>query len=294
MSEPAAPAAPPAGSTARAVILRRVWRLIVIAVLLYAMWLTLLVAGQEWFIFAARMRPPLATDGPADANVQQVWLTMQDGEPVEGWYQPGAGRSADAPGPAAIFFHGNGDFVDERWFVSEGYLERGISFLAVEYRGYGRVKGRPSQRAVVSDALEFYDWLAARPEVDAQRILLHGNSLGGGVATQVALRRPAAVLVLESTFASMTDIGRRYLAPPALSRNPFDNVAALRKLDLPVLIVHGHGDWVIPISHARRLHAAARRSHLVETDGGHANYQPAWHELWPFLERHAPQVLGSP
>lgn len=267
------------------------WRARLLAVagailLLYVIVMIALYAIQDAIIFPGAYLPPPAAAGPADPAVQQIWLTAPDGTRLEAWFQPGAGRSAGSPGPAVIFFHGNGDIVDERWPVAGPYLARGISFLAIEFRGYGRCAGRPSETALIDDALRWYDWLAQRPEVDPQRIVLHGISLGGGVAVATAERRQPAALIVESTFASIRALSGRFLAPPWLIRHPFRSEQRLRLYDGPVLIIHGRNDRLIPIEHARRLKAAARDAVLIETDAGHDNYRPRWPAFFEFLDRH--------
>jgi fermentation-respiration switch protein FrsA (DUF1100 family) len=287
----------------------------------YTLWLALLVTFQESLIFPGRHRTPSAGVEPPP-GVQRLWIDVADSrsppsqqrarpdpqsppsrerttadpqsapsqEPssagsvrVEAWFQPGAGRSPDATGPAVIFLHGNKDLLEERWNVAGPYLAAGISFLACEYRGYGRSGGAPSEAALVADATRWYDWLAARPEVDRQRIIAHGISLGGGVAVGLAGRRPVAALVLESTFSSVTGLAARLLVPAPLVRHPFRSDRILAQLDVPVLLVHGRRDIVIPASHSRRLARLAARSTLVETDAGHDDYRTEWPAVWEFL-----------
>jgi fermentation-respiration switch protein FrsA (DUF1100 family) len=90
----------------------------------------------------------------------------------------------------------------------------------MEYRGYGRASGTPSQAALVADGARFYDWLAARPEVDRRRIVLQGTSLGGAIATAVAAERKPAALVLECTFTSMGALAHGYGLPTVLCKHP--------------------------------------------------------------------------
>lgn len=249
----------------------------------YVGWGAFACANQQRMIFPGVDLPRQATPGPTDPAVQQVWLTSPDGVRVEGWYQPGRGRTAAAPGPALMFFHGNYDLVDRVWSGQRGYPDLGISVLVMEYRGYGRVKGAPSQEAIVADALMFRDWLAGRPEVDGRRIIYQGLSLGGGVAAALAERQPPAALILECTFTSMEAMAARYLLPGFLVEHPFRTEQVLARLDVPVLIFHGRHDAVIPVSHGRRLHAAAPRSRYVELNCGHHNYCNDWGAIVAFL-----------
>lgn len=251
------------------------WCCVVAVVLLiaYGVWCGVMFATQEKYIFPGADRPPLPAAGPLDAFVEQVWLTMPDGVHVEGWFQLGEGRTPESPGPAVMYFHGNGDLIDKRWNNSRAYLAAGISFLIVEYRGYGRVGGSPSQEAIIADAVRFHDWLAARPEVDEQRIIYQGLSIGGGVAVGLAAQRKPAALILEATFTSVGVLVSRYLLPSFLCKHPFQNDEVIATLDVPILIIHGRRDRMIPVEHGRRLHQLAPNSVLVELDCGHNDYR---------------------
>jgi len=254
--------------------------------LAYGGWLRTVYYSQVDFVFPGARRPPLAEAGPTDGAVEQVWLTTAEGARVEGWFQPGAGCSASAPGPACVFFHGNGDLIDQVWGGSRCYVPLGVSFLAVEYRGYGRSEGEPSEQAVVADAVAFYDWLAARPEVNPRHIMAHGTSLGGAVATGLADRRPVAALVLECTFVSLPDLAGDYLVPRSLCRFEFPTGRVLSRLDIPVMIQHGRRDHLISIRHGRRLAALARRATFVELDCGHDGYRSDGAAIQRFVREH--------
>jgi uncharacterized protein len=146
----------------------------------------------------------------------------------------------------------------------------------LEYPGYGRSGGRPSRASITAAMRAAYDTLAARPEVDARRIVACGRSLGGAAVCDLSRERPLAALVLVSTFTRVTDFARRYLVPPFLVRDPFDNLAAVARFDGPLLIVHGRNDAMIPFDHARRLHRAAPCGRLVAYACDHNDCPPDW------------------
>lgn len=212
------------------------------------------------------------------------------GERVEAWFIPGRGVSPDAPGPLVIFAHGNGELIDQWPEPLSPWIDRGVSLLLPEYRGYGRSGGRPTQQGIVEDFERFYDLAVARPDVDPSRVILQGRSLGGGVVGALFPRRPARAVILMSTFTSIPDVASRWLIPRFVVLDRWETLPAVQASELPFLIVHGTEDRLIPVGHARRLHEAARRSELVLYEGGHNDTPPDWRAFWSdidaFIERH--------
>jgi len=205
------------------------------------------------------------------AGVEQVWIDAGDGVRVEGWYLRGEGRSADSPGTAVMFFHGNAELIDFNDRRMAPYVDAGIGVLLVEYRGYGRSGGTPTQRGIVADAVRFREWLDARTEVDPDRVVYHGRSLGGGVAAQLAARRAPAAMVLESTFTSVPDVAGVPLAG-LIVRHPFRTAGVIGDLACPILFVHGTEDRIIPKEHSERLAGLARDGRVVMLAGGHNDF----------------------
>ncbi|MBK8914584.1 MAG: alpha/beta hydrolase [Phycisphaerales bacterium] len=262
---------------------RRCFKMLVLLATLYALYVAGMYVFQERAIFPGATWRSGEPNRPIAPDATQVWITSSDGARIEAWYIAGRGRSAESPGPAVLFFHGNLDLIQDRWIVAQHYAGAGISALLMEYRGYGGVAGRPSQAALTADAVACRAWLAARPEVEAQRLIYHGLSIGGAVAAQLADRHAPAALILESSFTSMVDVAWRFAAPGWLCRHPFrtDDVVARRQC--PLLLTHGRRDPLIPISHARRLQALAGGARLIVREAGHDDYEPEWREMCEFL-----------
>jgi pimeloyl-ACP methyl ester carboxylesterase len=230
---------------------------------------------------------------PDVKGLERLAIAIPEGE-VEGFYLP----PFDVRGrhPVAIFAHGNGELIDEWAEMLEPYRAMGVGLLLPEYRGYGRSAGTPAENAIVEDFCKFYDELLLRPDVDPSRIVLHGRSLGGGAVCALARRRAAAGLVLESTFTSVADVARRWLIPPSILTNRFDNESAVREFAHPILILHGRRDRVIPYSHAEALARVARQAKLVTYDCDHNDMrrEPGglWTEIRAYLE--SVGVLSAP
>jgi pimeloyl-ACP methyl ester carboxylesterase len=157
-----------------------------------------------------------------------------------------------------------------------------MAVLLVEYPGYGRSEGKPS-RGTIQQAFEAaYDWALSRPDVDPARVVFYGRSLGGAVVAALSATRPAAALILESSFTRTADFARGFAAPSFLVRDRFDNLAALRAFRGPRLVLHGDRDVIVPTEHGRRL-ADAAGVELYLMSGGHNDCARPWEVVRAFF-----------
>jgi hypothetical protein len=211
-------------------------------------------------------------------------LSLGPGGGVEAWYLPPPDTGARAP--AIVFTHGNAELIDD-WLPVFADVPKtlGVGVLLVEYPGYGRSAGAPSQASIAAVMREAFDAIAARPEIDAAKIVAYGRSLGGGAACGLAAERPVAALILESTFTSVRPLARRFGLIGPLLRDPFDSLPVVARFSGPVLIVHGAFDAVIPVSHAVLLAAAARSGELHRVPCGHNDCPRPWRVIEAFLAR---------
>jgi uncharacterized protein len=253
------------------------------AALLYLAYCALLFAMQRQILFP-RPQPGVFGDGGAlSTGLEKVQIATGFG-PVEAWFLPAVTGGPSRPAPAIIFGHGNGELID-MWVPALQPLTRlGTGLLLVEYPGYGRSKGRPSQKSITAAFVNAYDWLVQRPDVDPARVVGLGRSLGGGAVCQLAARRPLAAMILMSTFTGTRAFAKKFLAPPFLIRDPFDNLAVVGRFPDPVLIIHGRRDNIIPFAHARRLAAASPRTTLIAYDCGHNDCPSDWNRFYEDLE----------
>lgn len=191
----------------------------------------------------------------------------------------------DTAVPLLIFFHGNAELADFWVEPFQQVRQWGWGVLLVEYPGYGRSAGRPSEATVRAVALASHDWALHDPRVDGARIVAYGRSLGGAPAAWLASERQLAGLVLESSFTSVRALARRFLVPGPLVRDPFDNLAALARFSGPLLVLHGLHDTLIPVAHGRALAAAVPGAEFHAFNCGHNDCPRPWHELRAFLDR---------
>ncbi|HYH47114.1 MAG TPA: alpha/beta hydrolase [Thermoanaerobaculia bacterium] len=187
---------------------------------------------------------------------------------------------ADPPRPVLVHFHGNGESAAQNLPFAAGLFERGLDVFLPEYRGYGGMPGRPTEDGLYADGEAALDALLAAG-VAPERIVLLGRSLGSGVAAEMALRRPVGRLILVSPFTSMTDMGRLIAGPLARFAVPdrYDTLAKLPRLRLPVVIVHGTRDQVVPVRMGRALAAALPGARYIEIPEADHNLIPGLEEI---------------
>lgn len=238
------------------------------------------------FFFQAKLIFPAGFAGQAGSalptpDTEVIRLATDEGT-TTAWLvpapAPGSGDDANAAKPLVVFFHGNAELIDRQEPILTLYRSLGFSVLLIEYRGYGHSDGTPSQKHIVGDAMAILGDVLARSDIDASRLVLHGRSIGGGMAAQVALQTQPKAIIVESTGTSVASMAWRYGVPPLLVRSPLNTEAAFKRLDTPILIMHGDRDQVFPLSHAYRLDAAAGDSTLVVFDADH-NTLPGWQEV---------------
>ncbi|MBB4284472.1 alpha/beta hydrolase [Roseospira goensis] len=219
------------------------------------------IVGGWLYLFQERLLfqpgpPPPPPGETALAAMRPLTLTTADGLRVTSWYAPPA---VDG-GLVVVYFHGNaGNFAGRAVKVGQ-LLDQGLGVLLVGYRGYNGNPGTPSQAGFRDDgraALDFLDGAG----IGAARRVHYGESIGSGTALPLAVERGAAAVILEGAFTSIVEMARRqYPIYPAgwLVRHPFDNLAAVRDLAAPLLVMHGAGDDLVPPDMAQRLADAAR------------------------------------
>jgi len=221
------------------------------------------------------------------AGLEVIWITTRHGK-VETWLLLPDSKQSDNPAPAVIFAHGNAELIDFLPEVLRPLTHMGLAVLVVEYPGYGRSEGRPSQKSIGHTFTVAYDMLAARKDVDPHRIVLFGRSVGGGAACLLAAQRPSAALILQSSFTSVRSFASRYLVPDLLVRDPFDNLSVVRNYKNPVLIIHGTHDEIIPFAHGVALDKAAQYGKIISYQCGHNDLPPDqsiyWFDIQQFLE----------
>jgi hypothetical protein len=253
-----------------------------IRILLTAAGIYLAYAGLVFFLQRSMIFPrfviPPFTD-PARPQTAEVLMIHTGEETVEAWFIP-ADAGFPGPCPAVIFAHGNAELIDFWPEYLKPLSQNGIHLLLVEYPGYGRSKGRPSEKSITRAFTSAYDLLVARNTVDPGRIILFGRSIGGGAVCSLAKARPSAGLILLSTFTSIRSFAPRYGLFPFMIRDPMDNIVVLKEYPRPSLILHGNRDDLIPFTHAEALASVSKNARLIAYDCGHNDCPPDWNVFW--------------
>ena len=226
--------------------------LLLIGVAAYAGLCVLLYLFQDRLIFYRQPLPERVRQVvEALPGTSEIEVKTPDGVRLHGWLRHQAGPP---PHPLVIYFGGNAEEVSGQILDAAGLAPWSVA--AFNFRGYGRSEGDPSEAALSADALLIYDRLAGREDIDAERIVVFGRSLGGGVAVPVAAGRPVQAVILVSPFDSLRSIAKKtypFVPVTTLLHHPFDSLALAPEASAPALVLAGDRDDLIPPDHSRRL-----------------------------------------
>ena len=256
-------------------------RIVALFLVAYAGYALLIFLVQRTFIYPG-VKLPAATVPLAGGIRPEIISFTGGGKGLLFVDRPAVSRRQ----PALLVFHGNNELAVDLLHHFTSVLQRGVALMLVEYPGYGGVPGSPTEMSLTGAALAAYDYLAGRDDIDSARITAFGRSLGGGVACALARKRQLRGLVLQSTFTSLRPFSTRYLVPGFLARDVYDNKKALRSLRIPVLLLHGTEDRVVPFDHGRQLADAAANARLVPFRAGHSDIMDLygfWDEVYRYV-----------
>lgn len=228
------------------------------------------------FLYAAQgpiIYPAPRTIGPAAGGFEEIVYRTSDGLDLRAGY-----RAAKSGYPTIVYFHGNGADWVSSVVATDRLVPEGYGVLAAEYRGYRGNPGTPSEEGLYRDGRAAIAFLAER-DVSANDLVIIGNSIGSGVAVQMASETEPAALVLISPFASLTGLAAEklsWLPTGLLLRDRYENVQKLHAINAPTLLLHGDADSLIPHRHALMLAEANPRAELRIFPG--VGHDLAWHE----------------
>jgi len=201
-------------------------------------------------------------------SFDEVRLKTADGLSIAAWHIPAPDARA-----VLLFCHGNGGNISHRLDSIRIFHDLGLSVLIFDYRGYGMSEGEPTEKGTYLDAEAAWNFLVKEKGVDPARIVIFGRSLGSAVAAELAMRRKAGALIIESGFSSITDIGRKYyphMPVSLITRFHYATVDKVGSLALPKLFIHSPEDEIIPYAQGMKLYErAAEPKEFLTLRGGH-------------------------
>jgi len=189
-------------------------------------------------------------------DFEDVYLRTSDGVKLNAWL-----IEASQDSPMILWFHGNAGNIADRVENAKLLFDRGLSLFMVDYRGYGRSEGEPSEKGIYIDGQAAYDYLVSERGTDPENLIVFGRSLGSTVAVHLASRNRCAGVILESAITSMGDMARaHYPIIPGLGtlKNKFNSIGRIPEITAPILFIHGDADEIVPYELGRRLFDAAR------------------------------------
>lgn len=210
---------------------------------------------ENFFVFFPET-PFDLTPAEMPLNYDEVYFNTQDGKSLHGWFFPLEGEF-----PVILFFHGNAGNISHRLENIRLLLEQKLQVFIFDYRGYGKSSGRPSEKGIYRDGLQAYDYLVEARHLPPSRIILFGRSLGAAVAIEVALKKDARSIIIESAFTSTKDMAKtmslfrlfsRFLPPN------YNNLEKIAHVSIPKLIIHGEEDEIVPFSMGQKLFTASK------------------------------------
>ncbi|MEF8792871.1 alpha/beta hydrolase [Thiohalorhabdus sp.] len=239
-------------------------------------------------------REPTATPADIGLSYTEVTLTAADGVELHGWHVPAAAERG-----AVALFHGNAGNIGHRLETLRLLNDLGLATLIIDYRGYGRSEGQPSEAGTYRDAEAVWHHLSEERDIDPDRIVVFGRSLGAAIAARLAARHTPAALILESPFTSVPELAAEiypYLPVRWLSRYRYATADYAAQAACPLLVIHSSDDDIVPIAHGRAVYQrASGPKRFLELTGGHnagfVESHRIYREGWAaFLAEHLDQA----
>ncbi len=230
--------------------------------------------AQALFIYAPQIPTRELVATPTDIGLEYESLNLKtiDNEIINTWYIPANNSETDFT-KTVLFFHGNAGNISHRLETIKIYNNLGLNFLIIDYRGFGLSTGKPSEQGTYIDADAAWEYLIEKRKLEPQEIIIAGRSLGGGVAAELAKKVRPAMLILESTFTSMTEVSAKhypFMPTSLIVKHEYETYLKLKDIHCPIIIAHSKKDEVIPYAHSQRNFAAANKpKQFIDLHGGH-------------------------
>jgi hypothetical protein len=224
---------------------------------------------------------------------QNVWFEAQDGVKLHGWFLPHENAKA-----SLLFCHGNAGNIGWRLESLRQFHSLEINVFIFDYRGYGKSEGWLSEKGTYLDGQAAYDWL--KQKTPDKPLILFGRSMGTAIATDIAVHNPAAALIFESGFTSITDMGKElfpFLPVSLINSIQYNSLSKIADIDMPILVIHSKEDDIVPFHQGKAIYEKAQQPKEFYTMNGTHNEghfdseEPYLKRLGQFIEGY---VAGTP
>ena len=188
-------------------------------------------------------------------DIEKVKIQTADNIELLGWYHEKNLKEYKT----LVYFHGNAGSLENRIHKLNHFQDMNINFLIIAWRGFNGNKGKPSERGLYVDGKSAIDWLIKKG-VDEKNLILYGESLGTGVATHLAQNKNYAGVILETPFTSMIDAAKKfypYIPINLLLKDKFENLKKVKYINIPILVMHGEVDQIVPFSMGKKIYEIA-------------------------------------
>lgn len=236
---------------------------------------------------------------------EDVTLIADDGVKLSAWYVPARPADENDRQWTILFCHGNAGNISHRLDTLALFYKMGMHCLIVDYRGYGKSEGKPSESGTLLDIKAGWDWLIEAKSLEPHAIMIFGRSLGGPIAAITARNVKPGAVVVESTFTSAVDMGQHlypWMPIKWFARYDYNTLEAIQEVKCPVLVIHSPEDEMIPYSFGKEIYAAAPEPKLFRDLKGTHNegiydnaelYEQIWREWFEYLNSPALDNEGT-
>ena len=217
-------------------------KILTIILTTYLIALIFLFIFQRNFLYFPKENNYLTSEKINDENLE-VYITNNQGHKLKSWFYYNEKNKF-----TILFFHGNAGQLENRIYKLNVFRELGLNYLIFSYRGFNSCDGSPSEKGIYNDAQSAYQWLLSKG-ISKNKIVFYGESLGTGVGVNMSINNTSAGLILESPFTSITDLGKKKFPIFPISlilKDRFDNESKFERLSVPLLVMHGNKDKIVP------------------------------------------------
>lgn len=247
--------------------IKKFMNIIVILLVFYLAFLITIYFLQDRMLYFPQ-RDIQQTPKDIGLDYEDVYMKTKDGVTISGWYIPTENEKG-----VVLFCHGNAGNISHRLESINIFYNMGLSVLIFDYRGYGKSEGKPSEKGTYLDAEAAWNYLVSIKGKPPRKIILFGRSLGAAIAADIALKESPAGLIIESSFLSVFEMGKKYypwIPVRLISKFDYSTIDKIQSITSPKLIIHSPDDEIIPFEHGKKLfEKAVQPKEFLQIEGGH-------------------------